>query len=336
MGLGPTHTVSLAQAREGALAARQAIRAGVDPLANRQALVAAQAAIPTFKDYATAYIETNKAGWSNPKHANQWTNTLTTYAFPFIGDKQVPAIDTDDILAILEPIWTTKTETATRVRQRLEVILDAATAKKVREGANPARWRGHISTLLPKPSKVRTVKHFPAMPFAAVPAFMKLLRAQSGYSPRALEFTILTAARTAMVTDAEWKEVHGDLWTVPKERMKAKRAHAVPLSKGAKDLLDALPRQKGAGIFPGDRNPHISKGAMDALLERMGQDAYTVHGFRSSFKDWASEKTDFANEVSEAALAHVISDKTEAAYRRGALLEKRRELMNAWAKYCGY
>ncbi|MFD0738218.1 tyrosine-type recombinase/integrase [Lysobacter koreensis] len=332
MGLGPLHTVSLARAREDALAARLELRNGLDPLEQRKAKLAARAGIPTFKAAAADFIAENRSGWKNPKHADQWENTLATYAEPIIGSKPVNAITTEDVLEVLRPIWTTKTETASRVRQRIESVLDAARVKGLREGENPARWRGHLAKLLPKPTAVRQVKHFAALPYAEMPAFVAKLRGESGTAARALEFLILTAARTNMVTKAQRREVVGDKWLVPRDRMKARRPHVVPLPDRAVEILDAQPA--GDWLFPGDRNkPHLSNAAMDALLERMGFGHVTVHGFRSSFKDWASETTTFPNEVSEAALAHVIKDKAEAAYRRGALLEKRRELMDAWAAY---
>lgn len=336
MGLGPLHTISLAEARQGAMAARKALLDGIDPLDARRAALAAKAGIPRFGEAATNYIAEQRKSWTNPKHADQWTNTLTTYAFPVIGEKPVDAVDTTDLLTILRPIWETKTETATRVRQRIEAVLDAQYAQRHWDKQNPARWRGHLAKLLPKPSKVREVRHFPALPYPDMPAFMALLRADTGTAARALEFLILTAARTNMVSKASWPEIHGDLWKVPKERMKAKVEHIVPLVPAAVLLLEDLPRIKGsAAIFRGDRGlkAHMSNAAMDALLERMGFAHITVHGFRSTFKDWATEQTDFPNEVSESALAHVIADKTEAAYRRGALLKKRRELMEAWAAY---
>jgi integrase len=338
MGLGPLHTVSLAEARVAATTARKALLDGIDPLDARRAALAAKAGIPTFSEAATEYIAEQRKGWTNPKHADQWTNTLETYAMPTIGQKPVDAIDTTDLLAILRPIWETKTETATRVRQRIEAVLDAQYAQRHWDKQNPARWRGHLAKLLPKPSKVREVRHFPALPYKDLPAFMVKLRADNYTAARALEFLILTVARTNMVSKANWPEIDGALWTVPKARMKGKIEHAVPLSPASVALLEALPRIKGSpAIFRGDRGlkAHMSNAAMDALLERMGYAHVTVHGFRSTFKDWATEQTDFPNEVSESALAHVVKDKTEAAYRRGALLKKRRQLMEAWAKYCG-
>jgi len=236
---------------------------------------------------------------------------------------------------VLRPIWLTKTETATRVRQRIETILDAEASKGHRQGENPFRWRGHLANLLPAPGKVRKVEHFPALPYQELPAFMELLRARRESSARALEFTILTVARTAMTVGAKWPEIQGEIWRVPPERMKSKRLHLVPLSGYALRLLAKLERTRESDwIFPGETKAHMSTAAMDTLLERMGFAHITVHGFRSTFKDWAAEQTQTPNEVSEAALAHVIGDKAEAAYRRGPLLEKRRVLMEAWGTYC--
>lgn len=336
MGLGPVHTVSLAEARLAALGARQALLAGADPLAQRRAAVAATAGVPTFKEARVAYVDQHRAGWKNPKHADQWANTLEAYADPVIGALPVDQVTTEHLVEILKPIWATKTETATRVRQRIEVVLDAAKVQGKRSGENPARWRGHLDKLLPKPSKVKKARHFSAMPYAALPAFMATLRAGTAIADLALEWTILTAARTGMTRFATWDEIDRKhkTWTVPGERMKAGVGHVVPLPLRCLEILDALPREKGNPyLFPGSRKPHMSNNTMDKRLEDLGQGAYTVHGFRSTFKDWASETTSFPNEVSEAALAHTIENKTEAAYRRGALLAKRRELMEAWAEY---
>lgn len=333
MGLGPTHTVTLAQARQDAQAARLALRDGIDPQAQRRAARAAQAGVPTFKAAALAYIDEQTPGWRNPKHAAQWGSTLETYAYPTIGAKPVNEITTEHVVAILQPIWKAKTETATRVRGRIESVLDAAKVKGHRDGENPARWRGHLDKLFPTPRKVTAVEHFPALPYAQAPKFMKALRREDGTAARALEFLILNAARTGMVTLADPHEIHGNAWHVPGPHMKGGRPFRVPLSKAALALLKSLPRAKDAGIFPGPRRPHLSNGAMDALLERMGYAHVTVHGFRSTFRDWAAETTNYPRELAEAALAHVLKDKTEAAYQRGDLFEKRRELMQAWADY---
>lgn len=335
MGLGPVHAVSLAQARQKAQDAREQLASGRDPQDARRAAQEAVAAIPTFWEAAQAYIAEQTPGWTNPKHAAQWTNTLETYAKPEIGHRRIDDIETEHVLAVLRPIWSKKTETATRVRQRIEAVLDAAAAKKQRPSDNPARWRGHLAKLLPKPSKVRTVEHFPAMPYADAPAFMARLATTPGTAAKALQFLILTAARTNMVTKAWRAEIRGETWHVPGERMKNGKPFAVPLSPAALAVVEAQPIEKDKGLFPGDRGmkPHLSNAAMDVLLTRMKVDHYTVHGFRSTFRDWAAEQTHFPNEVIEMALAHTIKDKTEAAYRRGDLLAKRRELMEAWAAY---
>ncbi|MEO5811632.1 MAG: integrase arm-type DNA-binding domain-containing protein, partial [Rhodanobacter sp.] len=317
MGMGPTHTITLAQARVAATDARRALLSGTDPLDARRATMAAKAGVLTFDQAAAAYITAQAPGWTNPKHAAQWASTLATYASPTIGTKPVDQIDTNDVLALLRPIWESKTETATRVRQRVESVLDAQYAQHRWDKQNPARWRGHLAKLLPKPSKVSNVRHFPALPYADLPAFMVRLRADSCVAAYALQFLIFTAARTNMVSKASWPEIHGNLWRVPAARMKGKTEDfEIPLAPAALDLLESVPHVKGSGpaIFTGDRGlkAHMSNGAMDALLQRMGMAHITVHGFRSTFKDWAAEQTDFANEVSEAAMAHVIADKTEA------------------------
>lgn len=336
MGLGPSHAVTLAEARQAAQEARRAIASGVDPQDQRKAARAAVAGIPTFSDAAAAYIAEHGKAWSNEKHAAQWANTLATYAAPVIGSKPVDTVTTDDVLAILRPLWATKTETASRVRGRIESILDAAKVQGQRTGENPARWKGHLDKLLAAPGKVRTVKHFDALPYADAPGFMVKVRARPGTDARALEFLILTAARPGMVAKAQPREVHGDTWTVPPPRMKSRREFRVPLSARAVALLEALPCEPGAGVFPGQRRPCLSDGAMDALLERMGYAGKaTAHGFRSTFRDWVAECTTFPRELAEAALAHTLKDKTEAAYQRGDLFAKRRELMEAWAAYLG-
>lgn len=334
MGLGPLHSVSLAQAREEATKARAMLFAGLDPIEQRQAQRRQVSSVPKFKDAAAEYIAAHRAGWSSPKHGDQWTSTLTMYAEPMIGDMRVDVIQTEDVLRVLRPIWTTKTETATRVRQRVEQVLSWCTVQRQRTGENPARWRGHLDKLLPKASKVSTKKHFPALPYDQVPAFMALLREREGLDARALELTILTASRTSMTLGAKWSEFADATWTIPASRMKTRKPHTVPIVPAAQAVVDGLVRAS-AYLFPGHRGrPHLSTGTMDALLERMGFAHVTVHGFRSSFKDWASEVTNVPNIVSEAALAHVVADKTEAAYRRGELLAKRRELMQEWAAFC--
>jgi integrase len=340
MGLGPCDLVTLAQAREKVLAGRQMLLDKKDPLEERrgervQAMLTAAAAI-TFRDCAERYITAHAVGWKNSKHRQQWRNTLKTYAYPVIGELPVAAIDTGLILQIIEPLWTTKTETASRLRGRLESILDWATARSYRTGANPARWRGHLQQLLPARASVAPVQHHKALPYAELPAFMAQLRGQAGVAARCLELTILTATRTGEAIGAKWSEVdlEARIWTVPAERMKAGRRHVVPLSDRALELVETLARS-GDHLFENGRAGHpISNMAMDMTLRRMGRNGITVHGFRSAFRDWAAEQTDHPNHVVEMALAHAIGDKVEAAYRRGDLLAKRRELMTDWAAYC--
>ena len=333
MGLGPAHTVTLSEARQAARDARQALLAGVDPIDQRATQLAAQNAIAPFSIVADTYIAEHKQGWRNAKHATQWTNTLATYATPVIGAKPWDQITTDDILRILKPIWTNKTETATRVRQRVEAILDAEIARTRRDHSNPARWRGHLDKLLPKPSSVTPVQHFPALHYSRLPGFMEDLREQEGIAPRALEFAILTVARTGMVTGAVAAEIHGKVWKIPAARMKAKREHEIPLSKAAQTLASAL----SGLLFPHPiSGKPLSENAMLAVLERMGRGDVTVHGFRSTFKGWADEVGDYPDDLSEIALAHIVKDKSKAAYKREAQVEKRRAMMDAWAAFCGY
>lgn len=337
MGLGPLHVIGLAEARQAADAARKMIQAGTDPVADRRASSIVAAAIPTFWEAAEAYIQERRSGWSNPKHADQWTNTLDAYARPLLGGIRIDRIDTDHVLAVLRPIWTVKTETASRVRQRIEAVLDAATVQRKRSGENPARWKGHLAMILPRPTAVTKVENFPALPYAVLPDFMASLRDRPGEAARALEFTILTAARTGMTLGAVPAELDLTIgtWTVPGERMKAKVEHTVPLSTPACAIAEA--RASKPLLFPNDLSGGpLSENAMSAVLKRMGFGHVTVHGFRSTFKDWAGETTDFPDDLSEAALAHRIRDKAKAAYKRGTMLEKRRAMMEAWANYCGY
>lgn len=334
MGLGPYPEVPLERARAKALEARARIADGKDPLATR-----GDRAPRTFRVAAAELIRAKRPGWENPKHAAQWEATLATYAFPVLGDLTVAHIDTDAVLQVLSPVWAEKPETATRVRQRIEAVLDYARARGWREGENPARWRGHLDKLLAKRSDVARVEHHPALPWREMGAFMALLRGQEGIAARALEFTILTACRTGEVIGARWPEVdlEARTWSVPAERMKARRLHRVPLSSQALDLLRALPRVAGEDfLFPGGRAGRpLSNAAMLATLKRMKRGDLTTHGFRSSFRDWTAEQTGFPRELAEAALAHVLRDKTESAYQRGDLLERRRKLMQAWGDYCG-
>ena len=338
MGLGPLHVVSLAQAREAAADARKLLLAGVDPLAGRRATQAKAAGTATFWEAAKAYIESSKAGWKNDRQAAQWENSLAAYAKPIIGNMRVNQVDTDHVLAVLTPIWNEKTETANRVRQRIEAILDAATAKRARTGENPARWKGHLALLLPKPGAVAKVQHFPALPYTEIMAFMAALRSRRGEAARALEFTILTAARTGMTYGATAAEIAngGRDWHVPAERMKTGVPHIVPLSAAAAAIAAA--RAGRPLLFPAEGAPdkQLSENAMLAVLKRMDYGHVTVHGFRSTFKQWADEVGEYPDDLSEAALAHAVKGQSKAAYKRGTMLERRRKMMEAWAAYCGY
>lgn len=343
MGLGPIDIVPLSDAREKARNCRRQILEGFDPIDTRrstrlQARAEAAKGV-TFKECAERYIAAHEAGWKSQKHSAQWLATLTAYAFPIIGSLSVSAVDVGLVLKVLEPLWSTKTETASRVRGRIEAILDWASARGFRQGENPARWKGHLDKLLPARSKVARVQHHAALPFGEMPSFASDLRERPGLSARALEFTILTAVRTGEVIGARWSEfdLAGKIWTIPQERMKGEREHKVPLSDRAIAILKALPHELAAGgyVFMGDRpGKPLSNMAMLKQIERMGRGNLTTHGFRSTFRDWAAETTNFPNHVVEMALAHTVGDKVEAAYRRGDLFEKRRRLMAEWAKYC--
>ena len=340
MGLGPVIAFSLADARARATRCRQLLADGIDPLGAREEAHAARVleanSARTFDECAAAYIQSHRPGWKNPKHVDQWENTLGTYCSPAFGALPVQSVNTALVIKVLEPIWTTKNETASRLRGRIERVLDWAKARGYVAGDNPARWRGHLDKLLPAPRKVQKVAHHAALPYAQMSGFVRALRAQTGISAPALEFTILTAARTGEVTGAQWDELDlaAKVWTVPADRMKARREHRVPLSDTALRAIRSVPRV-GEYVFSGPRPDRpLSNMAMLVLLRRMKREDLTVHGFRSSFRDWAAELTNFPREVAEAALAHVLSDKTEAAYRRGDLFEKRRKLMLAWADWC--
>lgn len=342
MGLGGLIAIGLADARDLAAEGRRKVALGVDPIEARKlartASAAATAKLVTFDAAAEEYIEGHRAKWRNAKHAEQWTNTLATYASPVIGVLPVSSIETAHVLRIIEPIWLTKTETASRVRGRIEAILDWCTVREYRAGDNPARWRGHLDHVLPAPGDVAKVENHAALPYAKIGEFMQQLRAQPGTSARAVEFIILTASRTTEAFHAKWSEIDlaAKLWTVPPERMKSGRQHRVPLSDAALRVIAGSAAEQGSEfVFTGakERRP-LSNMAGLALLRRMGHEGLTVHGFRSTFRDWAAEQTNFPREVAEAALAHVVKDKTEAAYQRGDLLEKRAKLMQAWADYC--
>lgn len=340
MGLGGFPDVPLSQAREAARQARAKVRAGIDPIeqarANASYLKASQAAAVTFEQCALKYIESQEAKWDNPKSPIQWRNSLKTYAYPHMGSLLVRDVDLPQVLAALEPIWKTKTETASRVRSRIEAVLDYAKVHKYRFGDNPAAWRGHLDKILPAPGKVSKSEHYSAVPFNGVGEFMEKLRKAEGTGAKALELLILTAARSGEVRGATWAEIDLDagLWVVPAERMKAKKEHRKPLSKAAIELLKALPRVAGTEyVFPAPRKGMISDATMAAVLKRLGVDA-VPHGFRSTFRDWAAERTSYPGEMAEMALAHTVSDKVEAAYRRGDLYMKRVRMMNDWAKFC--
>jgi integrase len=341
MGLGPLHTVSLAEAREKARACRNKRLDGINPIEERRAarlqrrLEVARAM--AFRDAAEAYIKSHSVGWKNAKHSAQWPSTLGTYVYPIFGDLPVQAVDVGLVMKALEPIWTCKPETASRVRQRVEAVLDWATARGYRTGENPARWRGHLETLLPQKDKVRRVKHHAALAYAELPAFTENLRQQDGIAARALEFAILTAARTGEVIGARWGEINlaERLWTVPAQRIKAGKEHRVPLSGRAVAILEEMAAKRESDfIFPGGRARRpLSNMAFLMTLRRMGRGDLTAHGFRSTFSDWCSEQTNSPAEVRQMALAHAVGDKVEAAYRRGDLFAKRRELAEAWGRF---
>jgi integrase len=367
MGLGPLRDIGLAEARERAAERRRELLDDKDPmeLHSRQAKrerrererQEAQARAMTFQNCAELYIAANRAAWKNPVHAAQWPSTLKTYCYPVFGALPVQAIDAGLVLQVLEPIWTAKAETASRVRGRIETVLDYARARDWRQGENPARWRGHLDKLLPAPSKAKGAvrrstgrnEHHAALPYGEIAGFIAELRQQKGTAARALEFAILTAARTGEVVGARRQEfdLAEKLWTIPAERMKAGKEHRVPLSDRALAIVAELAQGRpgdrgsaaaaaGAGfVFPGGiAGKPLSNMAMLTLLRRMQRDDVTTHGFRSTFRDWAAERTSFTAEVAEMALAHAVGDKVEAAYRRGDLFGKRRQIMDAWAKFC--
>lgn len=342
MGLGSLKTVSLSEAREAAREARKLVMAGVDPIEQRNRERAEAAAnsksTKTFKWCAEQYIRAHSDSWKNDKHRQQWENTLSTYAYPKIGTQAVDLIDTNDIIEILEPMWKTKTETAKRLRGRIENVLDWAAVRKFRSGENPARWRGHMDKLLPSPAKVQKVKHHEALPYTEIGAFMQELRKREELSARALEFLILTATRTGEVIGAKWDEfdLKAGVWTIPAGRMKARREHRVPLGNDALQIIKDLTKIDGNDhIFPGQRVKRpLSNMSLLKLMDRMSFGDFTAHGFRSSFRDWCAETTNFPREVAEAALAHGNPDKVEAAYQRGDFFDKRRKLMEAWSAYC--
>lgn len=332
MGLGSAAAFTLEEARQRAQDARKLLADRIDPIAARNAQRAQEALDNarsiSFRECWTQYIASHRAGWKNAKHADQWTNTLEAYCGPIAGALPVADVDTAIVLKVLEPIWTKIPETARRLRARMENVLDWATVRTFRTGDNPARWRGHLQKLLPALQKKTRVRHHPALPYDQAAAFIAELRQQQGTASRALEFLILTAARTNEVIGARPGEfdLAKAVWTIPAERMKAGREHRVPLSPRAVEIIKAQP--KGDYVFP------LSNMAMLELLKRMDRTSITVHGFRSTFRDWAAETTGYPREVCEMALAHTIGNATEAAYRRGDLFDKRRRLMDEWAKFC--
>ncbi len=351
MGLGSVADVTLAEAREKAETNYKVVRAGTDPLAERNARAAAAKAEAnratiraiTFAEVADHYIAAHEASWRNAKHRYQWRATLDNYAAPVLGALPVADVDTPSIMRVLEPLWREKAETASRLRGRIESVLNYAAARGWRAGENPARWRGHMDNLLPSRGKVAKVEHHAALPWRDIGAFLATLAEQDGVAALALKFTILTAARTGEVIGATWAEVdlEGAMWVVPGQRMKAGRLHRVPLSQGALDVLAEAAKLRSdaspdAPLFPGAKaGKGLSNMSMMMLLRRMGRSDLSVHGFRSSFRDWAAESTNYPREVAEAALAHTLSNKVEAAYARSDLLEKRSRLMADWAVFCG-
>lgn len=357
IGLGSFADVSLADAREAARDMRKKIRDGIDPVqekrTQRSALAASRAKSMTFTQCAEAFITSKEAGWKGDKHAAGWRSTLTTYAGPVIGSLNVADVELAHIMKILEKdnLWTAKPETADRVRGRIEAVLSWAAVRGLRTVDNPARWRGHLDKLLPKPGDVSKTKHQPALPYAQVADFMKALRKVEGMGARALEFAILTAARSGEVRGATWQEIdmEGRVWIVPAERMKMKKEHRVPLSDAAVTMLQALPKDENAAsphVFPAPRGGAISDMTISAVCRRMNEgkqptwtdpktgDAVVPHGFRSTFRDWVAEQTTYPREMAELALAHRVGTEVEIAYRRSDLFERRRGMMQEWARHC--
>lgn len=354
MGLGGFPDVPLTQAREAAREARALIKKGVDPIEqskrDQSLLKASQAASVTFEQCAARYIADHEGKWSNVKSSQQWTNTLTTYAYPVMGSLLVRDVELPQVLEVLEPIWRIKTETAARVRGRIEQVLDWATVRGYRHGLNPARWRGHLDKLMPAASQVGKSGHQPALPVADVGPFMSRLRSLDGMGAKALDFAVLCASRSGEVRGARWAEIdlNGAAWNIPGERMKGKKPHRVPLSKAAMKILETVPRMAGSEyVFPSPRGGMLSDATLAAAIKRLNEAdderrwldpadgrAVVPHGFRSTFRDWCSENTNYPNEMAEMALAHAVGDKVEAAYRRGDLFEKRRRMMEDWAMFC--
>jgi len=343
MGLGGVNTVSLADARIEADKQRTLVKSGIDPLlskkADKQKKELDKAKAMTFEDCAIAYIAAHKDSWKNAKHIWQWENTLERFIYPVFGKLPVQDIDVALVLKVLEPIWKTKTETATRVRGRIESILDFASSREYRTGENPARWRGKLENLLAAPSKIRKVVHQPALPYTDISDFMVELDKREGLATLALKLTILTATRTSETLNAKWSEfdLKKEIWVIPAERMKAGKEHRIPLSEPVLKILKSMHEAKikdNDYVFPSNKGKPLSNMAMMMLVRRMGRDDITVHGFRSTFRDWAAEQTNHAWEVAEISISHTVGNKVETSYQRGDLLEKRQRIMNEWARYC--
>ncbi len=346
MGLGGFPEVTLAQARVKAAELRGQIRAGRDPIAEQQAARSALRAgalnAMTFRQASESYIEVHRPSWTNPKHAAQWENTLAQYAHKTIGDLDVSHVGVAHVLKILEQpvglegkLWEVRTETASRLRGRMEKVMDWAKGRGLRRGDNPAAWRGNLEAMLPKATKLQNIKHHPAVSLIEIGAFMTELSKRDGIASRALQFLILTAARSGEVRGMTWGEVDesSDTWIIPAERMKAKKEHRIPMSEVARNLLGSLPRFEGNDlVFPAPRGGKLSDMALTAVMRRMSR-TEVPHGFRSTFRDWAAERTEYPRDLAEMALAHSISNAVEAAYRRGDMLEKRREMMKQWAQF---
>ena len=337
VSLGPFPQISVQEARRRATELSAKAANGVDLVAERKASKQKAEDKPrgTFAEFAATYIQSQRPSWRNAKHADQWVNTIDTFANPVIGKKDPSDITVEDILKILTPIWQTKTETATRLRGRLEKVLSAASVKGLRHGANPAVWRGQLEFLLPKPERLKRVVHHPALPYKDLPAFIKELQARNCIAALALEFCILTAARTGEVIFSKWEEINGEVWTIPGERMKVGKTHQVPLGSRCMEILQQAKQlaPNSLYIFSRGQNP-LSNMAMLELLRRMGRDDITVHGFRSSFRDWVAEETNHPSDVAEMALAHTVENKVIGAYKRGNLLDKRRRLAEDWENFC--
>jgi integrase len=341
MGLGSAETFNLADAREAAREARKLVYAGLDPIERRRqqrgARALEKARAMTFRQCAEAYIAAHTAGWSNSKHAQQWGSTLAEYVYPTLGALPVQAIDKLLVVKVLEPIWEGKTETAARLRGRIEAVLNWAAAHGFRQGENPAKWRGGLDHLLPKRSKVTQVVHHPALAYRDLPRLIGELRRREGIGPLALQFAILSCARTDEAIGAVWSEIDfvERVWVVPAARMKGRRQHRVPLAGAALAILEEVRGLDERVVFPGAaRGRTLSENTFLRLLRQMGY-AVTMHGFRSTFSDWAVERTSLPAEARQMALAHRISDRVEAAYRRSDMFEIRRQLAESWADFCG-